>query len=264
MGNLQKHKYTSGRARGFTRTDLVAGIAALAVIAGLALPGLAVSNNGSSRAVCFNNLRQMGLAMSMYAGDYRDYLAFCNWDGGYASAPGYLYGPGAPPDPTVAANYAWAWQSGLWFKYVNDPNAYLCPLDIRLANYQQRNNKLCSYVMDGAACGFVTPPPLQTTKISLIWSPGCYMMWEPDSITGPEGAFEYNDGANYPTAPPAGIEGIGLLHTQTGANILRCDGGVACITSNNFALDSNTQPGTGPGPGGKTRLWWSPFTRNGH
>jgi hypothetical protein len=264
MGNLQKHKFTSGRARGFTRTELAAIMAAVVVMAGLVLPALARSNNGSSRAVCFNNMRQMGLAMSMYAADNRDYLAFCNWDGGYVSAPGYLYGPpnSVPPDPTVAANYASAWQSGLWFKYVNDPNAYLCPLDIRLANYQQRNNKLCSYVMDGAACGFVTPPPLQTTKISLIWSPSCYLMWEPDTTIN--GAFEYNDGANYPTAPPAGSEGIGFLHTQTGAHILRCDGGVECITSNNFALDSNTQPGTGPGPGGKSRLWWSPFSRNGH
>jgi len=262
MGDLPKHKHTSGRARGFTRTDLAAVIAALAVIAGLVLPGLAASNNGSSRAVCFNNMRQMGLAMNMYAGDSRDYLAFCNWDGGIAPYQGYLYGPGIAPVPTVGAGYVSAWKEGLWFKYINDPNAYLCPLDIRQANYQQRNNELCSYVMDGAACGFMGAPPIKTTKITLIWSPGCYLMWEPDTTIN--GAFEYNDGANYPSAPPNGAEGVGMLHTRTGGNIMRCDGGVEFITATNFALESNIITGGGPGPGGKSLLWWSTFSRTGH
>jgi hypothetical protein len=262
MGNLQKHKFTSGRARAFTRTELAAIMAAVVVMAGLVLPALARSNNGSTRAVCFNNMRQMGLAMSMYAADSRDYLAFCNWDGGNALAQGYLYGPGPAPDPTEFANYAAAWKEGSWFKYVNDPASYLCPLDIRQANYQQRNNKLCSYVMDGAACGFMDAPPIETTKITLIWSPGCFLMWEPDTVIN--GAFEYNDGANYPTAPPTGSEGVGLLHTQTGGNIMRCDGGVEFITATNFAKDSNTPPGEGPGPRGKTYVWWSTFSINGH
>jgi hypothetical protein len=45
---------------------------------------------------------------------------------------------------------------------------------------------------------------------------------------------------------------------------MRLDGGVEFITSTNFYIDSNTPPGEGPGPGGKTRLWWSPFTPDGH
>ncbi len=264
MSNLQKRTTAAGQARGFTRTDLMAVIAALAVIAGLVLPGLAASNSGSSRAVCFNNMRQMGLAMSMYAGDYRDYLAFCNWDGGYAPGQGYLYGPGQAPDPTVLppSSSSAAWKQGLWFKYINDPNAYLCPLDVRQTNYIRRNNKLCSYVMNGAAAGFSANAAYVTCKITQLWSPSCYWMWEPDGAT--IGAFEYNDGANWPSAPPAGTEGVGLLHTTTGGNIMRCDGGVVFITATNFAKDSNTPIGEGPGPGGRTLLWWSPFSSNGH
>jgi hypothetical protein len=177
MGGLQKHPHAARQARGFTRTDLAAVIAALAVVAGLVLPGLAASNSGSSRAVCFNNMRQMGLAMNMYAGDNQDYLAFCNLDGGNAPGPGWLYGPGKPPYPTAApysTNYGSAWQEGLWFKYINDPNAYLCPVDIRQATYQQRGNQLCSYVMNGAGCGFAAGGG--TCKTTQIWSPNCYLM----------------------------------------------------------------------------------------
>ncbi len=266
MSSLQNRTSATGQARGFTQTDLMAALAALAVIAGLVLPALAASNSGNSRTVCFNNMRQMGLAMRMYAGDYQDYLAFCNWDGDQAPVQGYLYGPGPAPLPPVSPAspyYAFAWKTGLWFKYINDPNAYLCPLDVQQTNYTQRNNKLCSYVMNGAACGFEAGGG--TCKIAQIWSPNCYLMWEPDSTTSSSaGANEYNDGANYPTAPPAGNEGVGLLHTTTGGNLLRCDGGIAFITATNFAKDSNTPVGEGPGPGGRTLLWWSTLSSNGH
>jgi hypothetical protein len=45
---------------------------------------------------------------------------------------------------------------------------------------------------------------------------------------------------------------------------MRLDGGIEFITSTNFAADSNIPPGEGPGPGGQTRLWWSPFSADGH
>ena len=135
--------------------------------------------------------------------------------------------------------------------------------------YKQRANKLSSYVMDGAASGFpANDSPVRSSKTSAIWSPTCYIFWEPDENTlGPSdpGPFEFNDGANFPTAPPAGAEGIGPLHDKHGGNIARLDGSVVFITTNNFRLDSNTPLGRGPGqPGGKTLLWWSIFSANGH
>jgi hypothetical protein len=55
-----------------------------------------------------------------------------------------------------------------------------------------------------------------------------------------------------------------LNHNKTGGNIVRLDGGIEFITSTNFMNDANTPSGQGPGPGGKTRLWWSPFSTDGH
>ena len=93
------------------------------------------------------------------------------------------------------------------------------------------------------------------------------MQWEPDENTlapGNPGAFEFNDAANFPSAPPSGGEGIGRLHSKNGGNILAVDGHVQFIMATAFAKDSNIPSGQGPGPGGKTDLWWSPFSSDGH
>ena len=240
--------------RGFTRTDLCGAIAAVCIIAGLVLPVLARSNNGSSRAVCFNNLKQMGMAMNMYADDYRDYLAFCNWDGGNSPGPGWLYSGTVanlnPTTPLYRNNAVGPWESGAWFNYINDPKAYLCPLDVQLSNYPQRANQLSSYVMDGAAAGFDAGNSYTTCKITQVWSPSCILMWEPDTRVA--GINEYNDGANY----PANGENLAPLHTPDGSEVLSVGGNVTFVTTNGFAAQS---AGTG-----RTLLWWSPFSVSGH
>ena len=136
--------------------------------------------------------------------------------------------------------------------------AYLCPKDILSKYYTQRNNQLSSYVWDGSACGFNANNDYVSCKLGQVWSPSCYLFWEPDDSV--EGAEDYNDGANF----PSGTEGIGLLHNKTGGNIMRLDGGIEFVTSTNFFKDSTTPVGQGPGPGGRTHLWWSTFSTDGH
>ena len=95
----------------------------------------------------------------------------------------------------------------------------------------------------------------------------CYLLWEPDeNCLGPgnPGYFEFNDGANFPSAPPSGGEGIGRLHSKNGGNILAMDGHVQYLLVAQFKADSNTPLGKGAGPGGKTLLWWNPATADGH
>jgi hypothetical protein len=104
MKEFKKEQTERMHDRAFTLTELLAVIATLAMVVLVVLPALGRSSNGSVRAVCFNNLRQMGMAVGMYANDNVDYLAFCNWDGGMAPVPGWLYN-GTAPDPTKAPYY---------------------------------------------------------------------------------------------------------------------------------------------------------------
>jgi hypothetical protein len=53
----------------FTRVELVASVAAVALLGCTTLPLLAATRGSSDRAGCFNNLRQLGIALLSYADD---------------------------------------------------------------------------------------------------------------------------------------------------------------------------------------------------
>ncbi len=67
-------------ARGFTLIELLVVIAIIAILAAMLLPALSNAKNRAHRATCMNNLRQLGLGISMYAQDSGDRLPKCNFD----------------------------------------------------------------------------------------------------------------------------------------------------------------------------------------
>lgn len=87
-----------GVANAFTLVELLVVIAILAILASLLLPGLSRAKQAADSAVCTGNLRQWGLALSMFVQD----------DGLYPTSDFFWYN-----DLTNHAG-AGGWQGGWW------------------------------------------------------------------------------------------------------------------------------------------------------
>ncbi|HZL37910.1 MAG TPA: type II secretion system protein [Tepidisphaeraceae bacterium] len=123
---------TSRRCRGFTLVELLVVIGIIAVLLSLLMPALSRVRQQGNQVVCASNLRQVGIALQMYANNSR----------------GWLY-PVGPWDPirgqytTLGSNMP---RGQRWPVYVFDPPVWNPPIMRCPSDYQPAEEH--SYVVN--------------------------------------------------------------------------------------------------------------------
>ncbi len=107
------------QAKGFTLIELLVVVAIIAILASMMLPALSKARNTARRSSCLNNMKQIGMAMTIYGGDFAD------------APPGVAmrYARAFADTATYHSGYVGPMGAGFLHNldYLRGPDTYYCP-----------------------------------------------------------------------------------------------------------------------------------------
>ena len=252
------------RRKAFSLVELVVVIGIIAVLIALLMPALGRARAEANRVACMGNLRQLLQAQLMYSSDSRGFLTYPNWGHDRQSVDsvwpvGWLYAQGQVSNPPAPDDV----KGGALFRYLNDVRVYRCPLHPVGDASADGTDRLTSYIMNGAVCGYGSvghkaAEPVRwmpSWKVTDWRQPSEQILWweAEEAGTGTAGPTQdgaaWNDGSSYPR------ENFLSRRHGRGACVGHFDGSVAWMDRIDYVAELQR-----PGP---NRLYCDPFRADG-
>jgi len=112
--------------------ELLTVIAIISILAAMLLPALSKAKSEGSEGTDLNNLKQIMVALNIYADDHADALPAPNWDSGGFHGPngngtfaGWLY----QPELEAAGTSRYVLTNGVFWPLLRQPKTLICPSD---------------------------------------------------------------------------------------------------------------------------------------
>lgn len=242
--------------RGFSLVEQLFVIGVIGILIAILLPAMAVVRLHASRAACMSNLRQLLQAQMMYVSESGGYLTYPNWGSDRTSTDvwptGWLYRQDGVHDPLQQDDV----MTGALYPYLGTTRIYHCPLHLPEEYSANGTDRLTSYIMNGAVCGYgavgridsVSGLMAPSWKITDWTRPSEQVLWWEADESG-DGAAAWNDGGSKPN------ENQLPFRHGSGASIACFDGHVEWMDAIDYLLEA--------GSSGPNRLWCDPHSPTG-